>query len=82
MAAWCMETPVRRTTPRTVWIVLAKEKIAEANASASCAIVAGLTCTSIQTMSALGNLEVEWHEPMKSCLNLLSIFGFNIRWAP
>jgi len=74
------------TAPIVMMIALAvlawaanKERIAEANASASCAIVAGLTCTSIQTMTVLGNLEIDWAEPLKSCINIISLIGFDIK---
>jgi len=56
-----------------------KERIAEANASTSCAIVAGLLVASIQTMSVMSNLEVTWYEPLKSCLTAFSLIGFDVK---
>mmetsp|Transcript_7930 Transcript_7930/g.17576 ORF Transcript_7930/g.17576 Transcript_7930/m.17576 type:complete len:1446 (+) Transcript_7930:112-4449(+) len=56
-----------------------REKITESIASASCAMVAGLTCASLQTMSVFSSLEVKWVEPMKSTLAAFSVLGFDIK---
>jgi len=55
-----------------------KTRITEASATATGAIIAGLTVTSIQTISVLGGLEVQWVEPLRSVLNSLSLVGLDL----
>ena len=45
-----------------------KEKITERTSVATCAIVAALTCSSIQTLTVLSNLEVCGQRPQQEML--------------